>query len=329
VALVRPELQQAGDRPVIKPPVWTPEIPLYFYVGGLAGASAGVGLLADDALARRAWGLAFVGSVISPALLISDLGVPARFFNMLRLFKVTSPMSVGSWVLAGFGTATAPAALHAFVGLGRAGRSAQVASALLGLPLSTYTGALLAATSVPAWHDARRELPFLFAAGAAASAGAALTVLSPSAPVARRLAVGGAVTELALAYAMERRPSVHAAFEQVTPLKRAAVALTATGAAMIAAASLPPGRGPASRAAGPASRAAGPASRALRAAGPARRAVSAAIGGGPASRSQRAADAARRRRAAVAGGVLVSAGALAERWTVFRAGRRSAELKVR
>jgi len=261
---MRPDFQQPHERPVLKKPVWTPEIPIYFYVGGLAGASAGVGLLADEDLARRAWGLAFAGSLISPALLISDLGVPTRFLNMLRMFKVTSPMSVGSWVLSGFGAATAPAAAHAFFGLGRVGRSAQVASALLGLPLASYTGALLAATSIPAWHDARRELPFLFVAGAAASAGAALTILSPDAPAARRLAIGGAVVELAIAQAMEQRPAVKEAFEDVKPLKRAALGLTAAGAALVAT---------------------------------------------------------RRRRL---GGALISAGALAERFTIFRAGSASA-----
>jgi len=269
---VRPEFAQPSDRPVLKPPVWTPEIPAYFYVGGLAGASAGVGLLADDALARRAWALAFAGSVISPVLLISDLGVPKRFLHMLRMFKVTSPMSVGSWVLSGFGAATAPAAAHAFFGIGRVGRPAQVASALLGLPLASYTGALLAATSTPAWHEARAELPFLFVSGAAASAGAALTALSPVAEAApaRRLAVAGAIAELALAYAQERRPNVKAAYDDVKPLKRAAAGLTAAGAAVIAA------RGRNSR------------------------------------------------RAAVAGGLLLNAGAVAERFTVFRAGRHSA-----
>jgi hypothetical protein len=269
---MRPEFKQAGERQVLKEPVWTPEIPLYFYVGGLAGASAGVGLLADETLARRAWGVALAGSLISPALLISDLGVPTRFLNMLRMFKVTSPMSVGSWVLSGFGAATAPAAAHAFIGLGRPGRAAQVASAALGLPLASYTGALLAATSIPAWHHARGELPFLFVAGAAASAGAALTALSPvkEAGPARRLAVGGALAELAVSRAMERRPAVQEAFADVKPFKRAAYGLTASGAGLIA-----------------------------------------ARGG-------------RSRRAAVAGGLLLSAGAVAERWTVFRAGRHSA-----
>jgi subtilisin family serine protease len=274
---------QPRSRPVIKEPVWTPEIPAYFYAGGLAGASAGLALLSDlrgeRVLARRAWSLALAGSVVSPALLISDLGMPKRFLHMLRMFKVTSPMSVGSWILAAFGTATAPAALHSLGGgrLGGAGRAAQVTSALLGLPLSSYTAALIADTAVPAWHEARRELPFLFAAGAAASAGAACTALTPvaSAQPARRLAVGGAVAEAAIAQLMERRlreAGVAGAYEEgpVARLERAATGLSLAGAALVAA------RGSRSRA------------------------------------------------AAVAGGLLVTVGAAAERWTVFRAGVRSA-----
>src|SRR3954451_7326493 len=209
----RPEIASSRERPVIKRPIWTPEIPLYFYVGGLAGASAGVGFLAQErgerTLARRAWAVALAGSLASPALLISDLGVPRRFLHMLRMFKVTSPMSVGSWILAGFGAATAPATAHALTGgrLGGAGRAAQASAAVLGLPLSSYTAALIANTAVPAWHEARFELPALFAAGAAASAGAALTALTPAgaAQPARRLAVGGAIAELAAAHIMEWR----------------------------------------------------------------------------------------------------------------------------
>jgi hypothetical protein len=267
----------ASTRPVIKAPVWKPEIPLYFYTGGLAGASAGMGLLAEmrgeRAFSQRAWALAFAGSVASPVLLISDLGVPSRFLHMLRMFKVTSPMSLGSWVLAGFGVATAPATVAAFLPLGRPGRAAQATSAALGLPLSAYTAALIANTAVPAWHEARHELPFLFCAGAAASSGAALTALSPvgEAQAARRLAVGGAIAELALAQAMERRLT-SPVYQQgaARRLRRGATTLTAAGAAVIAA------RG------------------------------------------------ARSRRAAIAGGLLVTAGAIAERWTVFRAGSQSA-----
>jgi hypothetical protein len=222
--------------------VWTPEIPLYFYTGGLAGASAGLAVLSEPVLARRAWALALAGSVVSPALLISDLGMPRRFLNMLRMFKVTSPMSVGSWVLAGFGTATAPAAAHAFAGLGRPGRAAQVTAAALGLPLSSYTAALIANTSVPVWHEARYELPFLFVAGAAASAGAAAAAITPieHARPARALAVGGAVAELAVDRLMHRRlrgKDLTGAYEARVPklLNRAATALTAAGALTLAA----------------------------------------------------------------------------------------------
>jgi hypothetical protein len=133
--------------------------------------------------------------------------VPSRFLNMLRMFKVTSPMSVGSWFLAGFGTATAPAALDAWIGvLPRPARiGARAASALLGLPVSTYTAALISNTAVPVWNEARHVLPFLFAAGAATSAGAAAMIVTPprAAAAARRLAIGAAA-EVAATVAMER-----------------------------------------------------------------------------------------------------------------------------
>src|SRR5439155_9437640 len=90
-------------QPVIKEPIWTWEIPCYFFTGGVAGASAGLAFLAElrgnGVLGRRAWAVALTGVSVSPALLTSDLGKPVRFVNMLRMFKVTSPMSVGSWIL--------------------------------------------------------------------------------------------------------------------------------------------------------------------------------------------------------------------------------------
>jgi Polysulphide reductase, NrfD len=199
-------------RPVIKDPVWSREIPWYFFMGGLGGASGGLaylsGLRGNDLLARRAWSVALAALGVSPALLISDLGRPARFLNMLRMFKVTSPMSVGSWVLAASGATTTLAAFSSLTGrlrgLARLGRPA---AAAFGLPLSTYTGALIAQTAVPVWHEARRELPALFAAGAAASAGAAATVVTPlpAAAPARRLALLGATAELIIVPAMEHR----------------------------------------------------------------------------------------------------------------------------
>jgi hypothetical protein len=199
-------------QPVIKEPTWTWEIPCYFYTGGLAGASAGLAFLSelrgDDELARRAWLAALFGVGASPALLTSDLGRPMRFFNMLRVFKVTSPMSVGSWILSASGAATAVAAANAWTGMFPAtARVAKPAAALLGLPLSTYTAALVSNTAVPVWHQARALLPFVFGSGAAASAGAAgVALTSPrEAAAARRLAIGGALAELATKELMEKR----------------------------------------------------------------------------------------------------------------------------
>ena len=189
-------------RPVIKEPVWTPEIPIYFFTGGLAGASAGLAFVARltgrRKLARVATGNAFAGIAVSPFLLISDLGVPKRFLNMLRIFKITSPMSVGSWLLNAEGMMISVSAAHEFLGWfpKPVARVAGALGALLGMPLATYTAALIANTAVPVWHEGRRELPFAFAGGSAMAAGGAAALLAPSqAGPARRLAVLGAVTE--------------------------------------------------------------------------------------------------------------------------------------
>src|SRR3954465_1970154 len=93
--------------PLLKQPSWTWEIPLYFFVGGAAGAAAVVGAVAnytgaDRKLVRDARWIAAAGTVLSPALLIADLGKPMRFLNMMRVFKPQSPMSVGVWTLVGF-----------------------------------------------------------------------------------------------------------------------------------------------------------------------------------------------------------------------------------
>jgi DMSO reductase anchor subunit len=268
-------------RPVLKPPVWTGEIPCYFYTGGLAGASAGLAWLAElrgeDVLAYRATLVALGAGMASPALLISDLGRPARFLHMLRMFKVTSPMSVGSWILAVFGAAiTAGAGDRVLGGRIPGGRGARAVAAILGLPLSAYTAALVANTAVPAWHESRRLLPFVFVSGAAASAGGALTALVPidAAAPARRLAVAGAVTELVLKETMEHRLGDLAdAYKEgpAHPFGLAGRTLIAAGAALIAL------------------------------------------------------KARRSRGAAVAGGALLNLGALAARWSVYKAGFSSAE----
>jgi len=274
------EQRSYHGQPVIKEPVWTWEIPCYFFTGGMAGAAAGLSWLADlrgnHVLARRSWVVALASAGVSPALLTSDLGKPLRFLNMLRMFKVTSPMSVGSWVLATSGLTTAAATAHEWTGIPTpAGKLAKPLAALMGLPLATYTAALIANTAVPVWHEARRELPFVFAAGAASSAGAATAMLTPvdAAAPARRLAVGGAVAELAIEQLMEKRlGELGQPYHEGSPHKLMQVrrATTLGGALLLA------WRG------------------------------------------------ARSRRAGVAGGALLGAGALAARWSIFKAGFKSA-----
>src|SRR3954463_1310029 len=148
-------------RPVIKPPVWSAEVPWYLFAGGLAGASAvlgtGAGAAGNRPLARRAWLLASAGVAASPPLLISDLGRPERFLNMMRVFKVTSPMSMGSWILAASGGATTVATAHELFGwFGRLGPLAKLASTALGPALAHYTGVLVGDTAAPPAHGAPR-----------------------------------------------------------------------------------------------------------------------------------------------------------------------------
>jgi formate-dependent nitrite reductase membrane component NrfD len=199
-------------RAIVKRPVWKPFIAVYFFLGGLAGASSLLAFAArvsgNDRLARRASLIAAAGVAASPPLLVLDLGRPTRFLNMLRVFKLTSPMSVGTWILTASGaTDTLAAACNLSRRAPRLGLAAEGASALLAPALCTYTAVLLSDTAVPVWHEARRELPFVFAGSAAASAGAAATLFTPVADAApaRRLAGLGAVTELAALTVMERR----------------------------------------------------------------------------------------------------------------------------
>ena len=163
--------------PLLKQPPWTWEIPLYFFVGGAAGAAGVIGAIADYTgadreLVKHARWIAAAGSVISPVLLVSDLGRPERFLNMLRVFKPQSPMSVGVWTLLGFSSGTAAAAFAAFLS-DRYGPSlplrvlenaGQAASLAFGLPFSNYTGVLIGATTIPVWNQNAGELPLHFGA---------------------------------------------------------------------------------------------------------------------------------------------------------------------
>lgn len=199
--------------PVLNVPVWkNPDVPAYLFLGGLSGASA---LLAAGAHATRRPQLSTSAKVIatgsialSAAALIHDLGRPARFFKMLRVFKVSSPLSVGSWLLAAYGPMTGVSAMTAVTArCRRLGVAATAAAAVLGPAVATYTGAVVSNTAVPAWHDAFREMPFVFAGSSATAAGGAGLLAAPVAQAApaRRVAIFGAALETVASRSMKRR----------------------------------------------------------------------------------------------------------------------------
>src|SRR6266550_664968 len=177
-----------------KPPVWRWEMPIYFFMGGIAGMSAviasGAIIFHHVDLARAAmWVASIAGAILSPVLLIMDLGRPHLFLNMLRVFKHRSPMSMGAWILAAFGTCAVPGLialeLHAhqiFPGtldqlLSFAAGICVFGAAIFGALLATYTGVLIGATAIPAWFLHHTLLPIHFGTAGLGSAAAVLELL--------------------------------------------------------------------------------------------------------------------------------------------------------
>ncbi|MDX1624207.1 MAG: NrfD/PsrC family molybdoenzyme membrane anchor subunit [Gemmatimonadota bacterium] len=209
-------------RPVVKPPVWTWEVPLYFFVGGMAGMAAVVAAAAylaaaDPGLVRAAVWLAVGGSAVSTVLLVMDLGRPARFLNMLRVFKWRSPMSVGAWTLSAFGAHAGAAALL-LEWIGPAAPPAEVVpflrvllwlalagAAVYGAVLATYTGVLIGATVIPAWFSRHRGLPLHFGAAGLGSAAAALVLLGFDEPALVALGAAAAAVETGFGAWIEAR----------------------------------------------------------------------------------------------------------------------------
>ncbi|MEJ7629332.1 MAG: NrfD/PsrC family molybdoenzyme membrane anchor subunit [Nocardioidaceae bacterium] len=203
-------------RPILKTPVWKqPDVPLYLYLGGVAGVSAvlaeGAAATGRPALQRVSRVAAAGGATVGTVALVHDLGRPERFLNMLRVFKVTSPLSVGSWILAPFSGLAAGALASDLTGrLPRLGRLAGVGAGVLGPALATYTGALISNTAIPAWHEGYREMPFIFAGSASTAAAGLALIGAPTDQTgpARRLAVVGAGVEIVAAELLLRRLGV-------------------------------------------------------------------------------------------------------------------------
>ena len=212
------ELPDVVQGPVINAPVWTWEIPLYFWFGGIAAGSSFVALACDlagdEASARVARKVALGALTPSPPLLIMDLGRPERFYNMLRIFKPRSPMSMGAWALSAFGGLAAAAVGADLLGRRREAKLLGGANAIVGGYLGSYTGVLLASTAVPVWGRSRLFLGPIFVSTAAATGAAAtrLALVATGLPVGHptRRALGTVETaamsaELILSVINERR----------------------------------------------------------------------------------------------------------------------------
>lgn len=201
------------DQPAIKAPVWIWSVPAYLFVGGAAGGAAVLGAVAQladrpglDGLVRRSRDLTLAATALSTGFLIHDLGRPARFLNMLRVFRPSSAMSMGSWTLAATGVAAGGAAVLPRLGLRRLGDLAGLGAGLLGPPLATYTSVLLSDTAVPVWQATRTRTPALFAASGLVSATAALDLLGldeRERTITRRLGIAAKVAELVAEEATE------------------------------------------------------------------------------------------------------------------------------
>jgi hypothetical protein len=225
--------------PLLKRPPWTWEIPLYFFVGGASAAAGVIGAIADYTgadrkLVRHARWIAAAGSVISPALLISDLGRPERFLNMLRVFKPQSAMSVGVWTLLGFSGGSAAGAFADFMQerygpslplriLENAGDAASLA---FGLPFSNYTGVLIGASAIPVWNHSAADLPLHFGASGLGAAVGLLELLGHGKHRAlHALALGAAIFETFEGLRIETRSHT-----ELDPLKHGASGwITRTG----------------------------------------------------------------------------------------------------
>jgi formate-dependent nitrite reductase membrane component NrfD len=206
------------EGPVLHPPVWTWEVPLYFWLGGIASGSSFVALASelagdrDSAVIARRVTLAAV--VPCAPLLVLDLGRPGRFFHMLRIFKPRSPMSMGAWCVGAFSSAAGGAVLADLLGRRREASLLGGATAFFGTYLGSYTGMLLASTAVPVWARSRVFLPPIFVCTAAATGAAAnrlvlaasgMKVGHPSRTALGTVETAAMASELALSSLNERR----------------------------------------------------------------------------------------------------------------------------
>lgn len=235
------EFSSYYGRPIIKAPPWSHEIAIYFFAGGLAAGSTllalGAQLTNRPTLLRNTRLTALGGLTVGTVCLIADLGRPERFLHMLRTIKPTSVMSLGTWVLSGFGaTAGVTGALEIDKMTGqklplgflrkvlkKSELPAASAAAVLAGPLASYTGALLANTANPVWNGAKEGISYLFTCSASMAAGGTAMILTPTSETkpARIMAVMGAAGDVVAMHYMKStmHPVEVEPLEQGTPGK--------------------------------------------------------------------------------------------------------------
>ena len=179
-------------------------VALYFFIGGTAAGAYFIGSLAElfggksqREISRIAFYLAFPLILITPFLLIADLGRPERFWHLFvyanggrPAFNFFSPLSVGSWALLLFGAMAFLSFLDNLIVDGRL-KSAPFANlynriprrlyglvgSLAGFFVAGYTGVLLDLTARPLWAASDPLVGALFVASAGSAGAAAIALV--------------------------------------------------------------------------------------------------------------------------------------------------------
>jgi formate-dependent nitrite reductase membrane component NrfD len=214
------------DRPMLKQSVWSIDIPIYYFLGGTAGAALTLGAAVQLGVAcggprgrhplRRVSAIChwagIIGSTAGGAFLIHDLGRPSRFLNMMRVFRPTSPMNMGTWILCGAVPSAITTGLLAnrrgF--LGAIGDAAGYISGIFGAALAGYTGVLVSNTAIPIWQQGRRWVPVMFLGSSASAAASVIDLIAkdePSRRLTRIFGTAGRLVEIAAAKEVEHAAS--------------------------------------------------------------------------------------------------------------------------
>ena len=172
---------------------WSAPIWIYLWLAGMAGGGYFAAFLTDrftggknKSLLRLSTYLGIPLAVIGVILLIVDLGKPIRFWHLFTEFKVTSPMSMGTWILLLWVIIAVVMVVLWWISnrilSEETARRAQRLTGLLGwvnvvlaVLLITYTGVLLSVSSQSLWAGTV-ILPSLFVASAV-STGIAIVIL--------------------------------------------------------------------------------------------------------------------------------------------------------